>query len=73
MTLKNSCQYGATRLIRLLENEDGQDLIEYALLTGIIAVAGALVFGPFKATMASAYQSWLTNTNAIATPPPPTP
>jgi Flp pilus assembly pilin Flp len=73
VTLKASCQYGTNRIIRLLENEDGQDLIEYALLTGIIAVAGVLVFGPFRATMTSAYQSWLTNTNAIATPPPPTP
>ncbi len=73
MTFRDSCQYLANRVVRLLENEDGQDLIEYALLTGIIAVAGVLVFGPFRTTMSSAYQSWLSNTNAIATPPPPTP
>jgi hypothetical protein len=50
---------------------DGQDLIEYALLTGIVAVVGALVFPSILERMGTAYQSWLTGTDAIWEPPPP--
>lgn len=31
-------------LIRLLRSEDGQDLIEYALTVGFVAVAAAAIF-----------------------------
>jgi hypothetical protein len=58
-------------ITRLLVEDDGQDLIEYALLTSIIAVAGALVFPAFKVKMASAYASWNSNVQAIWEPPPP--
>ena len=57
--------------IRLLVDDDGQDLIEYALLTGIIAVAGALVFPTIRTKMAAAYAAWNTNAQAIWAPPPP--
>ena len=49
---KDTCRCAADRLGRLIsrlgkklsQDEDGQDLIEYALLTTIIAIVGILVF-----------------------------
>ena len=62
-----------TRVLRrLFTEQDGQDLIEYALLTGLIAVGGALVFPSIRTKMAGAYQSWLTDTQDLWEPPPPT-
>ena len=77
--LTNSCRRAAHRLGRLLrrlghqlvEAEDGQDLIEYALLTGIIAIVGILVFPTIQSKMADAYQDWNDNAQAIWRPPPP--
>ena len=42
--LTNSCRRASRRLLVSANSlaEDGQDLIEYALLTGIIAIAGIL-------------------------------
>ena len=51
--------------------EDGQDLIEYSLLTGIIAIVGILVFPTIQSKMADAYQDWNDNAQAIWEPPPP--
>ena len=59
-------------IVRLFAQCDGQDLIEYGLLTGLIAVGGALVFPSIRTKMGNAYQSWLTGTQAIWEPPPPT-
>ena len=60
------------RLLRRLARDDtGQDLIEYALLTGIIAVAGAMLFPALQSCMASAYQTWSDNAQAIWEVPPP--
>ncbi len=47
-------------------------MIEYALLTGIIAIAGILVFPTIQAKMADAYQAWNENAQghvAAATAP----
>jgi Flp pilus assembly pilin Flp len=56
---------------QLVAHDDGQDLIEYALLTGLIAVGGALVFPSIRDKMAAAYQAWLNGAQAIWEPPPP--
>jgi hypothetical protein len=74
--LKDSCRRAAQRLRRLLshqlvEGEEGQDLIEYALLTGIVAIVGILVFPSIQSKMADAYQGWNDNAQAISEPPPP--
>ena len=45
-------------LRQLVQDDAGQDLIEYALLTGIIAIAGILLFPTIQSKMASAYQDW---------------
>ena len=75
----NLCRRAADRLGRLLsrlgqklsKDKDGQDLIEYALLTGIIALVGILVFPSIQSKMADAYQHWNDNANDIWIPPPP--
>jgi Flp pilus assembly pilin Flp len=63
--------YVCRQAARLFTDDRGQDLIEYALLTGIIAVAGMLVIPSILTNMASAYTRWNTNTQAIAPMPPP--
>ena len=77
--LTNSCRRAADRRGRLPSRlgqklskaEDGQDLIEYSLLTGIIAIVGILVFPTIQSKMADAYQDWNDNAQAIWEPPPP--
>jgi Flp pilus assembly pilin Flp len=77
--LTNSCGRAADRLRRrfsrlghkLRKHEDGQDLIEYSLLTGIIAIVGILVFPTIQSKMADAYQDWNDAAQAIWEPPPP--
>jgi Flp pilus assembly pilin Flp len=77
--LKDTCRRAANRLGRrisrlgqkLSQDEDGQDLIEYALLTSIIAIAGILVFPTIQSKMADAYQDWNDTANDIWIPPPP--
>jgi Flp pilus assembly pilin Flp len=61
----------ASLLKRLCTDDSGQDLIEYVLLTGIIAIAGILVFPIIQTKMASAYQAWNTNAQDLWDPPPP--
>jgi Flp pilus assembly pilin Flp len=63
--------YASRRIICLLADDEGQDLIEYVLLTGIIAVAGALLFGPIRTRMGAAYLEWNTDAQSIWVPPPP--
>jgi Flp pilus assembly pilin Flp len=53
-------------LRRLLAEDDGQDLIEYALLSAFIGLAGVAVFSGMGATMQTAYNAWETNANDTA-------
>jgi Flp pilus assembly pilin Flp len=55
----------------LVTSEDGQDLVEYALLAGVIAVAFAVGFSPLRTKMATAYQNWIAGAESIWIPPPP--
>lgn len=55
----------------LVADEEGQDLIEYALLTGLITVGFATVFSAVQGRMADAYQNWISGTQSIWVPPPP--
>ena len=66
-----TAQYARMRVSRLFADERGQDLVEYALLTGIIAIAGVLTFPAVRVKMAAAYQAWTANAYAISEPPPP--
>lgn len=43
---------------RLLEDDRGQDLVEYALLAAIIGIAGSLVLPLIAPKMGAAFSSW---------------
>ena len=45
-------------LIRLWEDEKGQDLIEYALVASMIAAAGVAVFPIIEDKLESAFSTW---------------
>lgn len=45
-------------LRRLLREEDGQDLIEYALLSSAIGLAGAVAFSFISDAMRDTYTTW---------------
>ena len=47
-------------LVRLVNDDSGQDLVEYALLSGIIGVAGVLLFPVIAGKMGTAYTTWET-------------
>jgi Flp pilus assembly pilin Flp len=63
----------AQRVKRLVRDESGQDLIEYALLTGIVAVGLTLFGPPALAQMKTAYENRSSNANSLWVTPPPTP
>jgi len=44
-------------VLRLLGDEQGQDLIEYALLTAVIGLAGVAVFGLLLGVISNTYGS----------------
>ncbi len=58
-------------LVRLLRDTSGQDLIEYALLTGAIGFAGLLAFEVIKNAMCNTYNGWERTSTASGNPPDP--
>ena len=66
---------GAGTLVELLNGlrrrEDGQDLIEYALLTATIGFAGAVAFALLSTNVNDAYSSWDAGVNDLWVPPEP--
>jgi Flp pilus assembly pilin Flp len=61
-----------TRLLwRLFSDDDGQDLIEYGLLAGLIAAGTAAVFPVIADLMSTAYQNWVAGAHAAWEPCPP--
>ena len=60
-------------LRRLLTDESGQDLIEYALLCAFIGFAGATVFNSASGTMQTAYNAWVNAADSAADMPEPLP
>ena len=56
---------------RLVRDDAGQDLIEYALLTTVVALSVIGVFDLLVNAIATAYGAWNTSANNIwATPDP---
>jgi len=55
----------------LLEEEDGQDLVEYALLTGAIGFAGVAGINLLGIAINAAYSSWDTGVNSLWEVPDP--
>lgn len=61
----------ASMIVACARDERGQDLIEYALLTAAVGVAGIATW-PFIATsIGTAYRALDTNTQGLWQPPPP--
>jgi Flp pilus assembly pilin Flp len=56
--------------MRLVAEEDGQDLIEYALLTAAIGLCALAAFSLWNAAINSTYNSWNTRTNQLWDPEP---
>jgi len=59
------------RLVRLIADDRGQDLIEYGLLTGTIGIAGLLVFPQLVEQMTAAYMNTITEMESLWVPCPP--
>ena len=58
-------------LLRLLADEKGQDLIEYALLTTVIGLAAVAVFDILRDSIAFVYGTWNTSANSYWQPDAP--
>ena len=57
--------------LRLVRDDSGQDVIEYALLTAFIGLAGISVFELLRTTIGTTYGSWNTNANNLSLTPNP--
>jgi Flp pilus assembly pilin Flp len=55
----------------LVRDETGQDLVEYALLIGLVAIAGAAALNRLQAVLHDVYVSWDTGNQALWQMPPP--
>jgi Flp pilus assembly pilin Flp len=55
-------------VIRFVIDDAGQDLVEYALLSGIIGVAGTLLFPLIANGMQAAYTGWQSAVKAVWEP-----
>jgi pilus assembly protein Flp/PilA len=57
---------------RLIEEEHGQDLIEYALLSAFVGLVGVVAWSNISTKIGVAYQSWDTSVQGISacTPDP---
>jgi len=60
-------------LRRFVCDSDGQDLIEYGLLGGLIAVAALLVLPGILSKMSAAYSNGMSGIQQIWEPCPPAP
>jgi Flp pilus assembly pilin Flp len=58
-------------LRRLLRETDGQDLVEYALLAGFVALTGIVTLDLIRTAMGTAYTSWEGQTEVLSCMPDP--
>lgn len=71
--MRIGAQFARAVAARFMTDDSGQDLIEYALLTAIIGVAGVLIFSTLSTTMSTAYSNWNTAGQNAWQPCPPQP
>jgi len=57
-------------LMRFIAEEDGQDVIEYALLTAVIGLCAVAAFNLWNTAIRNTYNSWNTSTNNLWDPEP---
>ena len=62
-----------TLVTALVHDERGDDLIEYALLAGLIGLVGVLAFNTVSGKMSNAYTGWNSNAQSRWIPDAPTP
>lgn len=60
-----------TLLTQFLCDQDGQDVIEYGLLSSLIAVMGILIWNNIGVGIANAYGSWDQNVQDLWVPEDP--
>ena len=60
-----------TLVTAFLRDERGDDLIEYALLAGLIGLAGVLTFNTLSGKMSNAYTGWNANAQSRWVPDAP--
>ena len=58
-------------ILRLLHDDGGQDLVEYALLTSVIGFASAGAFPVILNAIGTVYGTWETSVNSIWEPADP--
>jgi Flp pilus assembly pilin Flp len=56
---------------KLVRDEAGQDLVEYALLTTTIGFAGIFVWSLVGNAISGTYSSWVSGVDSLAVPPAP--
>lgn len=61
------------QLAHLLTDDRGDDLIEYALLCGLMGAIGVLVFPDIADKMSAAYSDWVSSARDAWEPCPPAP
>jgi hypothetical protein len=61
------------RLTTFAFDERGQDLIEYALLSGLIGMVGLLIYPDIVDKMSAAYADWVADAADVWEPCPPSP
>lgn len=64
------CKRARRGVVRLFTDDRGQDLVEYALLTGIVVLAAAIAL-PAASALGSIYETWNGNVQDLWQPPPP--
>jgi Flp pilus assembly pilin Flp len=57
-----------TLIMRAVRDDEGQDLIEYALLALLIGLAGVLAFPIIRTRMGTAFSGWGSGVNAVWIP-----
>jgi len=57
-----------TLVTRFARDDDGQDLIEYALLAAAIAILSVLVFPSIVTKMGNGFSSWAANVQSLWIP-----
>jgi Flp pilus assembly pilin Flp len=58
-------------MLRLLSAEDGQDVVEYALVTATIGIAGIATWPLIQTSIGVAYGNYDANTQNLWVPPDP--
>ena len=56
--------------LRLLHDDEGQDVVEYALLAATVGMSALLTFQVILSVIGLAYRGWVSNINGLWEPPP---